>query len=159
MKNIITTITMFILTLSVSAQSVSTEKVKYYLDSFVSLYLNKKTIKDDVLSKAAKLQSDYILKTGVITHYQEDPEYRTPALRVFRIDPNFERGIEKEIAGGGAIPFYDKKFKCVEEQIALNILNMIKNSPQHNYILTHSKIFGYGISIKGYEYSMVIDCI
>ena len=51
MKNIITAIAMFILTFSVSAQSVSTEKVKYYLDSFVSLYLNRKTIKDDVLSK------------------------------------------------------------------------------------------------------------
>jgi hypothetical protein len=159
MKNFISTIAMFILTFSVSAQSVSTEKVKYYLDSFVSLYLNRKTIKEEVLSKAAKLQSDYILKTGVVTHYQEDPEYRTPAFRVFKIDSNFNRGIEKEIAGGGAIPFYDKKFKCVEEQIAFNILNMIKNSPQHNYILTHSKIFGYGISIKGYEYSMVIDCI
>ena len=150
---------MFILTLSVSAQSVSTEKVKYYLDSFVSLYLNKKTIQDDVLSKAAKLQSDYILKTGVVTHYQEDPKYRTPIFRVLSVDSNFNRGILKEIAGGGAIPFYDKKFKCVEEQIALNFLNMIKKSPDHNYILTHSKFFGYGISIKGYEYSMVIDCI
>ena len=150
---------MFILTFSVSAQSVSTEKVKYYLDSFVSLYLNKKTIKDDVLSKAAKLQSDYILKTGVITHYQEDPEYRTPPFRVFKIDSNFNRGIIKEVAGGGAIPFYDKKFKCVEEQIAINILNMFKNSPQHNNILIHSKFFGYGISIKGYEYSVVIDTV
>ena len=159
MKNFISTIAMFILTFSVSAQSVSTEKVKYYLDSFVSLYLNKKTIKEDVLSKAAKLQSDYILKTGVITHYQEDPEYRTPSLRVFRIDPNFARGIEKEVAGGGSIPTYNKKFKCVEEQIALDILNMFKNSPDHNYILTHSKFFGYGISIKGYKYSVVIDTV
>ena len=159
MKNIITTIAMFILTFSVSAQSVSTEKVKYYLDSFVSLYLNRKTIKDDVLSKAAKLQSDYILKTGVVTHYQENPEYRTPPFRVFKIDSNFHRGIIQEIAGGGAIPFYDKKFKCVEEQIGFNILNMIKNSPDHNYILTHSKFFGYGISIKGYGYSMVIDTV
>ena len=159
MKNIITTIAMFILTFSTNAQTISNDKVIHYLDSFVGLYLNKQTIKDDVLAKAAKIQSDYMLKTGQITHFQENPIYRTPPLRVFEVDNNFIRGFVSEIAGGGSIPKFDKKFKCVEEQIAFNILNMIKGSPKHNSILIGMKFYGYSISFGQYDYFFVIDCV
>ena len=159
MKNIITTIAMFILTFSTNAQTISNDKVIHYLDSFVGLYLNKQTIKDDVLAKAAKIQSDYMLKTGQITHFQENPNYKTPTHRVFEVDNNFIRGSIMEVAGGASIPKFDKKFKCVEEQIAFNILNMFKNSPEHNHILNRAKFYGYSISFGQYDYFVVIDCV
>ena len=159
MKNVLVIVSLLITNMGFG-QNISENKVKFYLDSFLRGYLTKEISVDTTLSKAAKLQSDYILKNKELTHYQKDPNFRTPRTRVFKVNPNFwNYGFIRETATMGSIPYFYNGFKNIEECIAYQTLESLKNSPDHNKILLIGIFFGYGVSINNNGFSIVIDLI
>lgn len=159
MKNVLVIVSLLITNMGFG-QNISENKVKFYLDSFLRGYLTKEISVDTTLSKAAKLQSDYILKNKELTHYQKDPNFRTPRTRVFKVNPNFwSYGFIRETAIMGSISHFYDGFKNIEEYIAFRTLNAFKNSPDHNEILLMGSVFGYGVSINNNGFSIVIDLI
>lgn len=144
---------LFVSNLAFSQDKISNEKVIRYFDSFLKIELKGKYVRNhDTLNRASQIHSDWMLKTGILDHYENDvPEHKTPRKRVYSVSGNMAVMCREVICKVPITPkkFMNKKFKSIEEETAFELLSAFKDSPDHNYILTKGTVFGYGSSNDG----------